>query len=141
MIYYKSNIFADEQPVYNFTTRLFSFIELQCNRTDKGFDTDISEEIFGIYNDVSLDFEDTSRHKGVVTTTASLSLTNEIFVKAGECGVVISTRLTSKSKIGSEVCLVDIGDECTTFRFLSGFSGIGSLFAGDFLLAASPSVD
>ena len=74
--------------MYNFTIRLFSFIELQCNRTDKGFDTDISDEIFGIYNDddVSLDFEDTSRHKGVVTTV-SLSLANEIFVKAGECDV------------------------------------------------------
>ena len=105
------------------------------NRTDKGFDTDISEEILGIYNDddVSLDFEDTSRHKGVVT-----SLANEIFVKAGECGVVRSM-LTSKLKIGSEVCLTDIGDECTIFRFLSGFSCIWSPFSGDFLLAASPS--
>ena len=67
-------------------------------------------------------------------------MANEIFVKAGEC-VVVRSMLTSKLKIGSEVCLIDIGDECTTFRFLSGFSGIGSLFAGDFLLAASPSVD
>ena len=47
--------------------------------------------------------------------------------------------LTSKLKIDSEVCLFDIGDECTVFRSLSVFSGIGCLLAGEFLLTASPS--
>ena len=75
----------------NFTTHLFSFIELKCKRSDNDFNTDISEEIFRAYNDdVSLDFEDTCQHKGVVTLLAK-----EIIFKADKYGVVRSM-LTSK---------------------------------------------
>ena len=44
-------MFYDERPVYNFKTRFFSFIGLQCTINHNGFDTDICEE---------MDFQDTS---------------------------------------------------------------------------------